>query len=137
MQTLFSIACAFNSSSVSPLQRRCTLTLGSTSARPGAWLLQAHISLSWGRSTLSSRPPSRKLPHTKLESRTGKLEGSTTNLDEKTTKDLLNSGPIHFSAVDVEFEHFVTVGEDKKLKVWGLDGPKLCSQRFGLSSALA
>ncbi|KAF9648053.1 WD40 repeat-like protein [Thelephora ganbajun] len=64
-----------------------------------------------------------------LESQTGKLEGSTTNLDERNAVDVLKSGPIRFSAVDTEFEHLVTVGDDKKLKVWGLDGPKIRSQR--------
>ncbi|KAF9791179.1 WD40 repeat-like protein [Thelephora terrestris] len=64
-----------------------------------------------------------------LESETGKLEGSTTNFDEQNTQELLKSGPIHFSAVDAELEHLVTVGEDKKLKVWELNGPKLRSQR--------
>ena len=71
---------------------------------------------------------------TELGFRTGKLEGSTTNFDEQNAADLLKSGPIHFSAVDAEFEHLVTVGEDKKLKVWELNGPKLRSQRFALAS---
>jgi len=73
--------------------------------------------------------PQRMLPHTEPEFRTGKLEGSTTNFEEKNTTDLLNSGPIRFSAVDTEFKHLVTVGDDKKLKVWDLDGPELRSQR--------
>jgi len=75
------------------------------------------------------------LPHTEVESRTGKLNGSTTNFDERNTADLLKSGPIHFSVVDIEFKHLVTVGEDKQLKVWELDGPKLCHQRFALAPA--
>lgn len=75
------------------------------------------------------------LPYIELEFRTGKLEGSTTNLDEKTATELLKSGPVRFSAVDTEFEYLVTVGEDKKLKVWELDGPKLRSQRFVLAPA--
>jgi len=70
------------------------------------------------------------LAHAELGFRTGKLEGSTANFDEQGVEDLLKSGPIRFSAVDAEFEHLVTVGEDKKLKVWELDGPKLRSQRF-------
>lgn len=77
----------------------------------------------------------RILAHIKLEFRTGELEGSTANFDEQNVADLLKSGPIHFSAVDTEFEHLVTVGEDKKLKVWELDGPKLRSQRFALALA--
>ena len=77
----------------------------------------------------------RVLAHTELECRTGKLEGSTTNLDENNAADLLKSGPIRFSAVDAEFNHLVTVGGDKKLKVWELDGPKLLSQRSALVSA--
>ena len=78
----------------------------------------------------------RILAHTKLEFRTGELEGSTTSFDEQNVADLLKSGPIHFSAVDAEFENLVTVGEDKKIKVWELDGPKLRSQRFALAFAL-
>lgn len=64
--------------------------------------------------------------------RTGKLEGSTANFDEEDAAELLKSGPIHFSVVDEEFEHMITVGEDKKLKVWGLDELKLRSQRSSL-----
>jgi tRNA (guanine-N(7)-)-methyltransferase subunit TRM82 len=79
----------------------------------------------------------RGLSYTELGFRTGRLEGSTTNFDEQNAADLLKSGPIRFSAVDAEFEHFVTVGEDKKLKVWELDGPKLRSQRFAIASPFA
>jgi hypothetical protein len=79
------------------------------------------------------RSSQRRPSHTALGFRTGKLEGSTTNFDEQNATDLLKSGPIRFSAVDAEFEHFVTVGEDKKLKVWELYGPKLRSQRFVLA----
>jgi len=75
------------------------------------------------------------LPDVKLGFRSGKLEGATANFDEKTAADLLNSGPIRFSAVDAEFKHLVAVGDDKKLKVWELDGPKLRSQRFAFPSA--
>ena len=112
--------------------QRCTLTPSCTSVGRGVWLLQAHISLFWIRGTFTLTPNGRCF--TELEFRTGKLGGSTTNFDEKTVIDLLKSGPIRFSAVDAEFEHLVTVGEDKKLKVWELDGPKLCSQRFALAS---
>lgn len=70
-----------------------------------------------------------------LEFRTGRLEGSTTNFDEQDLTQLLNSGPIRFSAVDAGLGHLVTVGEDKKLKVWELDGPKLLSQRSVLAIA--
>jgi hypothetical protein len=68
-------------------------------------------------------------PHAGPELRTGKLEGSTTDFDEQSTAELLKSGPIRFSVVDAELEHLVTVGEDKQLKVWWLDGPRLRSQR--------
>ena len=70
-----------------------------------------------------------------LEFRTGKLEGSTTNFDERDATDLLKSGPIRFSVVDTDLNYLVTVGDDKKLKVWELDGPKLRSQRFALPFA--
>ena len=114
--------------------QRCILTPSCTSVGQGVLLLQAHISLFWTRSTFSSLTPNRHCL-TKLEFRTGKLGGSTTNFDEKTVSDLLKSGPIRFSAVDTKFEHLVTVGEDKKLKVWELDGLKLRSQRFVLPPA--
>jgi hypothetical protein len=68
-------------------------------------------------------------PHAGPELRTGKLEGSTTDFDEQYKAELLKAGPIRFSAVDAELEHLVTVGEDKQLKVWGLDGPRLRGQR--------
>lgn len=113
--------------------QRCTLTPSCTSVGRGVWLLQAHISLFWIRGTFTLTPNGRCF--TELEFRTGKLGGSTTNFDEKTVIDLLKSGPIRFSAVDTKFEHLVTVGEDKKLKVWELDGLKLRSQRFVLPPA--
>ena len=72
----------------------------------------------------------RLLADAELGLRNGKLEGSTTNFDEENAAGLLKSGPVRFSAVDADFEHIVTVGEDKKLKVWELNGPKLRSKRF-------
>lgn len=69
------------------------------------------------------------VPQAGLEFRNGKLEWSTANFNEQHTEELLKSGPIRFSAVDAVFEHIVTVGEDKKLKVWELDEQKLCSER--------
>lgn len=61
--------------------------------------------------------------------RTGKPEGTTASFNEQHAAELLKSGPIRFSVVDAGFEHIVTVGEDKKLKVWGLCELKLHSQR--------
>lgn len=73
--------------------------------------------------------------HTGLEFRTGRLDGSTMNFNEQNIAELVKSGPVRFSVVDAGFEHIIMVGEDKKLKVWELDGPKLLSQRFALASS--
>jgi len=116
--------------------QRCTLIPSCTSARRKAWPLQAHIFLFWDQSTFHLIiSPRRCWLNIELKIRTGELEGSTASFDEQNIADLVKSGPIRFSAVDAEFKHLVTVGEDKKLKVWELDGPKLRSQRFALASA--
>lgn len=81
-----------------------------------------------------SLQPRWMLPHL-TQIRAGKLEGSTINFDEQQTAELLKSGPVRFSAVGAEFEYLITVGEDKKLKVWELPGPKLRSQRSAFASA--
>jgi hypothetical protein len=115
----------------------CTLTLGCISVRREASLSRAHISAFWSLSMFFPSDLSwQTMPYPGLGFRTGKLEGSTANFDEEHAAELLKSGPIRFSAVDAGFEHFVTVGEDKKLKVWELDGPKLRSQRSAVASFL-
>lgn len=55
---------------------------------------------------------------------------ATTDADDA---ELLKSGPIRYSCIDQEFKHLVTVSEDKKLKVWKLDGLKILSQRSVLT----
>lgn len=57
--------------------------------------------------------------------RNGSLLASTDLNDAE----LLKSGPIRHSCVDREYKHLVTVGEDKKLKVWQLEGLKVLSER--------
>ena len=42
---------------------------------------------------------------------------------------MLKSGPVRCAAVDEVHEHLVTVGEDKRMKVWVIDGLKLLSER--------
>ena len=41
----------------------------------------------------------------------------------------MKSGPIRCAAVNTSFTHLVTTGDDKKLKVWQIDGLKLLSTR--------
>ena len=42
----------------------------------------------------------------------------------------MKSGPIRCAAVDEAFVHLATTGDDKKLKVWAVDGLRLLSERY-------
>lgn len=55
---------------------------------------------------------------------------STAALDDATKEALLKAGPIRCVDVDAEFKHAALSGEDKKLKVWRLDGLELLSERW-------
>ncbi|EED81216.1 predicted protein [Postia placenta Mad-698-R] len=69
-------------------------------------------------------------PHIQvLDSQTGTILHSTLNLNGAEKDALLKSGPIRCSAVDEASTHVITAGDDKKLKVWQLDGLKLLSER--------
>ncbi|THG97223.1 hypothetical protein EW026_g4740 [Hermanssonia centrifuga] len=69
-------------------------------------------------------------PHIQvLDTHTGNLLHSTATLDGLETAKLLKSGPVRCSTVDRGFTYVVTSGEDKKLKVWEVDGLKLLSER--------
>jgi tRNA (guanine-N(7)-)-methyltransferase subunit TRM82 len=43
---------------------------------------------------------------------------------------LLKTGPIRCAAVDVEYTHLATIGDDKQLKVWAIDSLQLLSERY-------
>jgi hypothetical protein len=38
--------------------------------------------------------------------------------------------PILFSCVDRDYKHLITIGDDKKLKVWEIDGLKVLNERL-------
>ncbi|KAF7309971.1 tRNA (guanine-N(7)-)-methyltransferase non-catalytic subunit TRM82 [Mycena indigotica] len=58
-----------------------------------------------------------------LDVRTGSLISTTVGRDGS------NAGPIRAAAIDSDGRHLVTVGDDKQLKVWRLDGLELFNQR--------
>ncbi|PCH44155.1 hypothetical protein WOLCODRAFT_164948 [Wolfiporia cocos MD-104 SS10] len=69
-------------------------------------------------------------PHIQIvDSQSGELIASTTRLDGAEKESLLKSGPIRCAVVDDGFTHVATVGDDKKLKVWAIDGLTLLSER--------
>ena len=68
----------------------------------------------------------KSLPNTTNLFRTGSLAASTGNFDKNTSS---RSIPILFSCVNEDFTHLVTVCDDKKLKVWEIDGLKALSER--------
>jgi hypothetical protein len=61
--------------------------------------------------------------------RTGSILASTADFEVADRQALLKSGPIRLSCVDSEFVHLATVGDDKKLKVWQIEGLKILSER--------
>lgn len=54
---------------------------------------------------------------------------STVAFEGTEKEGLLKSGPVRCGAVDNAFIHLVTSGDDKRLKVWQIDGLKLLSER--------
>ncbi|OBZ66832.1 tRNA (guanine-N(7)-)-methyltransferase non-catalytic subunit TRM82 [Grifola frondosa] len=64
-----------------------------------------------------------------VDTQTGEIVHSTVNFEGSQKDALLKSGPIRCSAVDGSSTHAITTGEDKKLKVWQIDGLKLLSER--------
>ncbi|KAH9893323.1 WD40-repeat-containing domain protein [Cubamyces lactineus] len=65
-----------------------------------------------------------------LNTNTGEIIHTTTNLSEENRGKSNGSGPIRCAAVDSTFTHAITTGDDKKLKVWQLvDELKLLSER--------
>lgn len=68
--------------------------------------------------------------------RDGTVIHSTANFDEEQKAALLKSGPIRVAAIDEAFTHLVTVGDDKRLKLWRIDGLKVLSERCASVSCL-
>ncbi|KAI0033902.1 WD40-repeat-containing domain protein [Vararia minispora EC-137] len=71
-------------------------------------------------------------PHIQvLSSPTGALLRSTAadDFDPACREAVLGSGPVRCAAVDAEFVHLVTVGDDKRMKLWKLDRLEVLSER--------
>ncbi|KAK7687287.1 hypothetical protein QCA50_009792 [Cerrena zonata] len=69
-------------------------------------------------------------PHIQvIDSKTGNIVHSTSEQEQSQKDSILKSGPIRCFTVDNTFSTLVTSGEDKKLKVWQIDGLKLLSER--------
>ncbi|KAI0076611.1 WD40 repeat-like protein [Panus rudis PR-1116 ss-1] len=69
-------------------------------------------------------------PHIQvLDNQTGDVVHSTTTLEGSEKDAFSKSGPVRCSAMDQTGSHLVTAGDDKKMKVWQVDGLKLLSER--------
>ncbi|OCH87825.1 WD40 repeat-like protein [Obba rivulosa] len=69
-------------------------------------------------------------PHAQvINTQDGSVLHSTANWDETQKAALLKSGPVRVAAVDEGFTHLATVGDDKRLKVWQIEGLKILSER--------
>jgi tRNA (guanine-N(7)-)-methyltransferase subunit TRM82 len=54
---------------------------------------------------------------------------STVTLEGKKLDAVLKSGPVRCTAIDSEYAHLATAGDDKQLKVWAIDSLQLLSER--------
>ncbi|KAF8491637.1 WD40 repeat-like protein [Russula emetica] len=54
---------------------------------------------------------------------------STASLEGTKLDALLKTGPVRCAAVDFEYTHLATVGDDKQLKVWAVESLQLLSER--------
>jgi hypothetical protein len=70
-------------------------------------------------------------PVFELNPSTGELLRSTASLEDTKLDALLKAGPIRCAAVDFEYTHLATVGDDKQLKVWAVESLQLLSERYG------
>ncbi|KAA1469145.1 WD40 repeat-like protein [Dentipellis sp. KUC8613] len=69
-------------------------------------------------------------PHIQvLSSESGEILFSTLSLEDSVKDAVVKSGPIRCAAVDSSFTHLATAGDDKKLKVWEVEGLKLVNER--------
>ncbi|KAH7926399.1 WD40 repeat-like protein [Leucogyrophana mollusca] len=64
-----------------------------------------------------------------LDTATGDILHSSTTLEGPDKDGLLKSGPVRCTALSNSQNVFVTAGDDKKLKVWDIEGLKLLSSR--------
>jgi tRNA (guanine-N(7)-)-methyltransferase subunit TRM82 len=61
----------------------------------------------------------------------GELLFSTASSFESAKRDAaINAGPVLCAAIDHEYTHLATAGDDKQLKVWAIDGLQLLSERY-------
>ncbi|KAJ3543230.1 hypothetical protein NM688_g5882 [Phlebia brevispora] len=100
-------------------------------ARPGASAVPALDTLTWIPRGYLFLPPD-FVPDFLAADRTGNVAYSTVQFEGAQKDALLKSGPVRCVAVDTEFKHVVTSGEDKQLKVWELEGLKLVSESYPL-----
>ncbi|KAI0306130.1 WD40-repeat-containing domain protein [Multifurca ochricompacta] len=69
-------------------------------------------------------------PHIQiLDSNSGELLHSTVSFESSKLEAVLKSGPVRCVAVNYNFTHLATAGDDKQLKVWAIDGLQLLSER--------
>ncbi|KAF8909289.1 WD40-repeat-containing domain protein [Gymnopilus junonius] len=69
-------------------------------------------------------------PHVQvLDNLTGNVVSTTSNEHHERHEAMKKSGPIRCAAVDREFKHLLTSGDDKMLKLWEIEGLKLLSER--------
>ncbi|KZV66300.1 WD40 repeat-like protein [Peniophora sp. CONT] len=68
-------------------------------------------------------------PHLQVLAASGDVVHSTAKDDFDSRESVLKSGPVRCATVDASHKHLVTVGEDKRMKVWTIDGLKLLSER--------
>ncbi|ESK97872.1 wd repeat-containing protein [Moniliophthora roreri MCA 2997] len=64
-----------------------------------------------------------------IDAQIGNVTSSTINASADVKNSLSKSGPIRYIAVDSLQRHFLTLGDDKKLKVWKLEGLELLHER--------
>ena len=69
-------------------------------------------------------------PVFELKPSTGELLRSTTSLESTKLDALLKAGPVRCAAVDFEYTHLATVGDDKQLRVWAVEKLQLLSERY-------
>ncbi|KAG7094038.1 hypothetical protein E1B28_007659 [Marasmius oreades] len=64
-----------------------------------------------------------------VDTSTGTVISSTVNASDELKNSLSKSGPIRFIAVDHSWKHLLTLCDDKKLKVWKVEGLELLHER--------
>ncbi|VDB99931.1 unnamed protein product [Peniophora sp. CBMAI 1063] len=68
-------------------------------------------------------------PHIQTLSASGTVLHATFRDGFEGKEAILKSGPIRCATVDASQKHLITIGEDKRMKVWAIDGLKVLSER--------